>query len=93
MTLEELLRDCKLYNGRIQLSAHRGQWTAVVAHFDGGHMTSMVGQDEWRDDPVEALQIVLIEDARKTADVVRRYNLSPKLGDAVQDDEFGSLFE
>ncbi len=75
MSLETLLRDSNLRYGRIALDrTPDGLWHAAICHFND-HMTKDCAG---HDDPVDALRVALIEDARITADKVRRYRDAPK---------------
>ena len=88
--LETLLRNTELRHGRICLYTDKGEWFAAVTHFHG-HQTHL-GGETWHSDPVDALRAALVEDDRKSRDIKRRYTEAPKKG-AVQDDDFGSMFE
>jgi len=71
VSVETLLRECVMVHGRIQLYLHpSGRWQATISHFNG-HSTHPL--DEQWNDPVDCLRKALMEDARKTADVKRRY--------------------
>ncbi len=76
-SLETLLRATTLAYGNIGLHRSRdGLWFASISHFSD-HLTK---DCKGYGDPVEALRVALIEDARVTADQVRKYKGAAKLG-------------
>lgn len=88
--LEALLRASELKHGRICLYTEGGRWYGAVTHFHG-HQTQC--GDQWQDDPVDALRVALIEDARRSDEVRRRYAAAEKMGSAaVADDDFEDIF-
>lgn len=74
-SVETLLRESALTYGHIQLFRNEDGWQASVMHYGPPPVTR---DSKVFDDPVEALRKCLLEDARKTADVKRRYDAAPK---------------
>jgi len=70
VSVETLLRECALTYGHIQLFRNEDGWQASVCHYGPPPVTR---DSKVFSDPAEALRKALMEDARKTADVKRRY--------------------
>lgn len=83
--LEALLRECTLTYGHIQLFRDDAGWQASIWHYGPKQQTD----GKAFADPVEALSKALLEDARITRDLERRYRNAPKADAAI--DEFEDL--
>ncbi len=79
--LEQLLRECAMTYGHIQLFRDEAGWQASVYHYSPKKLTH---NGKAKDDPVEALRAALIEDERLTRDVQRRYDAAVKAGPIEQ---------
>lgn len=97
VSLDTLLRESALTYGHIQLFRNKDGWQASVCHY-GTPPAEPAQQTDSKvfDDPVEALSKCLGEDARKTADLRRRYANAPKHRDvakpaAVAEDFMGMI--
>lgn len=96
VSVETLLRESALTYGHIQLFRNEDGWQASVCHYGPPPVTR---DSKVFGDPVEALRKALLEDARKTADVKRRYERAIserqiELEDviaAVADDDFEGM--
>ncbi|MBB5985954.1 hypothetical protein [Sphingobium lignivorans] len=98
MSLETLLRECTLVYGHIQLFRDNGGWQASVCHYPADTTEAMRQTDsKVFADPVEALRKALLEDARKTRDMERRYASAPRaaaqtdIEEAIASAEFEDL--
>lgn len=95
VSVETLLRESALTYGHIQLFRSADGWQASVCHYGPPPVTR---DSKVFGDPVEALRKCLLEDARKTADLKRRYDAAPRAQQidleeaiaavAVEDDDF-----
>lgn len=89
-TLDELLRECRIEYGHIQLFRDADGWQASVYHYEPQRLTY---HGKPLEDPVDALRKALLEDERLTRDLERKYAAAPKQGDATADsDDFEDIF-
>ena len=74
VTLETLLHESSLTYGHIQLFRDEQGWQASVCHY--GPERRDVHDGHVFGDPVEALRKALLEDARLSHDVQRKYDIA-----------------
>jgi hypothetical protein len=77
LTIEALLRDCRMTYGHIQLFRDAAGWQASVYHYEPKRLTH---DGVACADPVDALRLALIEDERRSRDLERRYAAAEKAG-------------